>query len=354
MSGGLRFPPVRATTLPGAANLEGPPDPAVGRAWGLSPSPSALWRSSTAGRKRHRLPRIAAQPGRMGNVIAFVPASGGVGASTLAAAVAVRASSAALSTVAVDLDRISGRLDVVFAVEQHPGWRWNDLDGVDGVVDGEALGLRLPSSHGVRVLAFDHTQHRDDLATPGPAQPAGVVPSRLRPAGAATTAGAEGGVVGDVVTGLARSHDLTVLDLPRDRVALEAVAGLLDAVVLVVGSHLPQIAAAAATMRTLGSVLGRWPGQNVGAGGVATRGNSSWSSPPAPTWLVLRGQRVSDQLADVVVDHLDLPLAGTLRADRRLASALEQGLVPGSRGRGSLVEVADHLLLRLTGLELAA
>lgn len=287
----------------------------------------------------------------MGNVIAFVPASGGVGASTLAAAVAVRSSAAGRTTVAVDLDHLSGRLDVVFAVEQHPGWRWSDLTGVDGVVDGAALGLRLPSSHGVRVLAFDRSAAGggpDGAAQPGDARPAvsrdaeGVV-------------GAVGGVgdVSDVIIGLSRSHELTVLDLPRDRTALESVAGLVDAVVLVVGSHLPQVAAAAATVRSLSSVLGRWPGQPVGEEVVAMRAGASWSSPPAPTWLVLRGDTVSDALADVVVDHLDVPLVGTVGADRRMVSALERGLVPGARGRGALVEVADDLLLRLVSLERA-
>ena len=80
----------------------------------------------------------------MGNVIAFVPASGGVGSSTLAAAVAVRAAAAGRSVVAVDLDRESGCLDVVFGLEQEPGWRWPELADVAGVVDGLGLADELP------------------------------------------------------------------------------------------------------------------------------------------------------------------------------------------------------------------
>jgi MinD-like ATPase involved in chromosome partitioning or flagellar assembly len=58
----------------------------------------------------------------MGNVIAFVPTSGGVGSSTLAAAVAVRAAAAGRTVVAVDLDPLAGCLDVVFGLELEPGW----------------------------------------------------------------------------------------------------------------------------------------------------------------------------------------------------------------------------------------
>ena len=90
----------------------------------------------------------------MGNVIAFVPASGGTGATTLAATVAVRAAAAGRSTVVVDLDRLSGRLDVVLGVEQQGGWRWADLADVAGVVDGRQLLRQLPSVRGAAVLCF--------------------------------------------------------------------------------------------------------------------------------------------------------------------------------------------------------
>ncbi len=277
----------------------------------------------------------------MGHVIAFIPASGGVGASTLAAAVAVRAAGAGREAVAVDLDHVAGRLDVVFGVEQHAGWRWDALVEVIGVVDGAALAQRLPCSEGVRVLAYDRG------AAIAAAEP------RSLPAGDSAGHGdpaqeGDGGVsdvVSDVVSGLARAHEVTVLDLPRDVAVLAAVAGLVDVVVLVVGSQLSQVAAASASTAVLKTVLCELPTAST---------ITAWSCPPPQIWVVLRGASVSDDLADVVVDHLDLPLAGIVGDEHRVVSDLERGIVPGARGRGSLVDVADDLLLRLVAAERAA
>ena len=278
----------------------------------------------------------------MGHVIAFIPASGGVGASTLAVAVAVRAAAAGRAAVAVDLDHVAGRLDVVFGVEQHPGWRWDALAEVIGVVDGAALAQRLPCSQGVRLLAHDRRPaptaaertplRADDGAGRGdPAQRKGH--------------GGVFDVVSDVVSGLARAHEVTVLDLPRDETVIEAVAGLVDVVVLVVGSQLSQVAAASASSVALKAALRELP---------TTSTTKAWSCAPPQIWMVLRGATVSEDLADVVVDHLDLPLAGRVGDEHRVVSDLERGIVPGARGRGSLVTVADDLLLRLLAEERAA
>lgn len=279
----------------------------------------------------------------MGHVIAFIPASGGVGASTLAAAVAVRGASAGRAVVAVDLDHVAGRLDVVFGVEQHPGWRWDALAEVIGVVDGKALGQRLPCAEGVRVLTHD----RSRAASASEADPSraddGVGRGDSSPP---VRHGVGADAVSDVVSGLARAHDLTIVDLPRDLALVEVVSGLVDAVVLVVGAHLSQVAAAAASATVLRGVLHALP--------VADVDRQPWSCPPPQTWLVLRGSAVSDDLADVVVDHLDLPLVGIVGDEHRVVSDLQRGLVPGARGRGSLVDVADDLLLRLVATERAA
>ncbi|MEO5743154.1 MAG: hypothetical protein ABIQ53_01020 [Terracoccus sp.] len=277
----------------------------------------------------------------MGHVIAFIPASGGVGASTLAAAVAVRAAGAGRAAVAVDLDHVAGRLDVVFGVEQHPGWRWDALAEVIGVVDGAALAQRLPCSQGVRVLAHDR---RPALAAAEDASLLADSAGRGDPAQPEDHGGVFE-VVADVVSGLARAHEVTVLDLPRDEAVLEAVAGLVDVVVLVVGSALSQVAAASASSAVLKAALRDLP---------MTSTSKAWSCAPPQIWIVLRGTAVSEDLADVVVDHLDLPLAGSVGDEPRIVSDLERGIVPGARGRGSLVDVADDLLLRLLAQERAA
>lgn len=264
---------------------------------------------------------------RMGTVIAFVPASGGVGSSTLAAAVAVRAAAAGRSVTAVDLDPWSGCLDVVFGLEQQPGWRWPELAEVAGVVDGLGLADELPMSCGVPVL------------------------SGARGAGWATGPEASStqewlGTVPDVVAGLADAHTVTVLDLPRDPAVLTAVALLVDAVVVVMGSQVPQLASASAVVPGIRSLLSR-----------ARDADRPWDTEPLlpiEPWVVLRGSRVEPDLEDLVINQLDVPLVAAVGEDRRLAGEVTEGLPPGARGRGDVVRAADEVLLRLTGQAIAA
>lgn len=231
----------------------------------------------------------------MGQIIAFVPASGGVGSTTLGAAFAVRAAAAHRSVVAVDLDAGSGGLDVVFGLEQEPGWRWDELAEVAGVVDGRGLAARLPRTDGVAVLSTSRTV-------------AAAPPAWLGP-------------VPEVLTGLAEAHDVIVIDAPRDPAVLAALTGVLDVVVLAMGTTLTQLAAA-----------------SVAASRVRDLAPESWA--------VLRGPAGED-LTDLVTDELDLPVVDTLRRDGQVLDEVTRGIPPRLRGRGPIVEVADRLLLRL-------
>ncbi|KRF46803.1 hypothetical protein [Terrabacter sp. Soil810] len=265
----------------------------------------------------------------MGNVIAFVPASGGVGSSTLAVAVAVRAAAAGRSVVAVDLDRVSGCLDVVFGLEQEPGWRWPELADVAGLVDGLGLADELPVSCGVAVLS-------------GSGGAGWVWPAADEGDGAGGWAES----LPDVVAGLADAHDLTVLDLSRDPSVLAGVALLVDAVVVVSGTQVPQLCATSAVVTGVRRLLRR----------LRDAGRSWDAEPllPIEPWVVLRGDRIEPDLEDLVVDGLDVPLVATIGDDRRLASEVTEGLPPGARGRGEVVRAADDLLLRLTDQAVAA
>src|SRR5450631_1321486 len=62
-----------------------------------------------------------------------VGGSGGVGASVLSAAIAVRAAQAGLRSVAVDGDRLGGGLEVTLGIVRERGARWPDLAGARGV-----------------------------------------------------------------------------------------------------------------------------------------------------------------------------------------------------------------------------
>lgn len=236
----------------------------------------------------------------MGQIIAVMPGSGGVGASVLGAAIAVRAAAAHRSVVAVDLDPWSGGLDTVFGLEQEPGWRWRELEAVSGVVDGGELSRRLPSAERVAVLST--------------ARAAGEGPSATWP-----------DVVPDVVSGLAIAHDVVVLDLPRDLRVLERAVPLCDAAIVVVGAQVAQLAAASVAVARL-KTLGSQP------------------------WAVLRGPRDVEDVEELVRDHLDLPVLARLGDDHRMAAGLIDGVPPGARARGPVVDVADRALVRLVSV----
>jgi septum formation inhibitor-activating ATPase MinD len=260
----------------------------------------------------------------MGNVIAFMPATGGTGSTTLAAAVAVRAAAAGRSSVVVDLDRLSGRLDVVLGIEQEEGWRWPDLAEVSGVVDGRALLRQLPSADGAAALSFGADE----------APEADVAAYRLEDAAEWLERAC------DVVAGLREAVDVVVLDCPRDERVLEALADEVDVVVLTVGTDVAQVASAAAAVPLVRVALDRVR--------LRPRGASSGPIvPPLEPWVVLRGGRVDEDLHDLLMDHLDVPVIGTVGDDRHVLSDLAAGRPPGARGRGPVVEMADRLLLRL-------
>jgi hypothetical protein len=263
----------------------------------------------------------------MGQIIAVMPASGGVGATSLAAAIAVRAAAAHRRVVAVDLDPWSGGLDVTFGLEQEPGWRWDRLGESAGVVDGLRLAERLPRTLDVAVLAMplptlaaDRQPDRDVVSIGSQGTEEGVFDP-----------GVPGALAGwvewihDVVVGLAEAHDLTVLDLARDDRVLGAVVPLVDALVIVAGVRATELAAAGAAVPTA-QALGADP------------------------WVVLRGPGAGE-VEDLVSDELDVEVVATFSDDHRIVAEVAEGIPPGYRGRGPLVSVADGLLLRLVKLD---
>ena len=127
--------------------------------------------------------------------VAVIGASGGVGASVLSAALALRLSTRA-SVALVDLDDRGAGMDFVLGVEQSPGLRWDDLSEAGADIDGAALFSRLVAVEALRLLSYGPSP-------PHPTTEKRAVGSQLR----------------------------TVLD---------ALEGATDYVVLDAGAHLPQ------------------------------------------------------------------------------------------------------------------
>ena len=97
----------------------------------------------------------APQEARPGSAtIAVVGASGGVGASTFAAALARTQCAADGRALLIDAHPYSGGLDLLLGVEAEPGARWPELTVGDGSIDAADLYRALPSTpDGVAVLS---------------------------------------------------------------------------------------------------------------------------------------------------------------------------------------------------------
>jgi MinD-like ATPase involved in chromosome partitioning or flagellar assembly len=84
-------------------------------------------------------------------VVGVLGGSGGVGASTFAAAMAAGARPSTL----IDLDALGGGVDVLLGIEGVPGARWSALRLSGGHLDPALLADGLPRWDGVAVLAAD-------------------------------------------------------------------------------------------------------------------------------------------------------------------------------------------------------
>lgn len=227
------------------------------------------------------------------SVIGVVGGSGGVGASVLACALAVRAAQAGRDVMLIDGCRLGVGIDVPMGVEQEPGIRWPDLASVRGSLDGRELRSRLPSAEGVPVLSYDRSRDVELAADP------------LR----------------EVIRAACAASEVVVIDLPQPGSVPFAVCGpILDLVVLVCGRGVAELAAASVRARLI----------------VADCEDLR---------LVVRTAGRGTEFADEVADALDLPLLGPLRDDPGVAADVLHGVAPGSRGRGPLVELSDRVLV---------
>jgi secretion/DNA translocation related CpaE-like protein len=231
---------------------------------------------------------------RTAHVIGVVGGSGGVGASVLTAAIAVRAAQSGLRPACLDGDRLGGGLDVTVGIERERGVRWPDLATVRGRVDGPELLRRLPSVDGVCVLSFDRAR---DLPL-------------------------DTGLVREVLHELSVAADVVVVDLPRpDHEIFAALVPSVEAMVLLAGSGIRDLAGASVIAEHL------------------TRACPD-------VWLCLRTCGKGSHFADTVAGALDLPLLAVVREEPSLAADLYHGIPPGSSAKGALAAAADAVLAR--------
>lgn len=244
-----------------------------------------------------RLADCAEWRGAHGLVLATVGGRGGGGSSTLAAALTMVATRRGRSTLLVDGDPLGGGIDLLVGGEDVVGMRWPDLSAARGRLSGTALTDGLPRLGHLSVLSRD----RADLRP--------VPPEAMQA----------------VIAAGQRSCDLVVVDLPRaiDDAGREALAA--TSVVLVVVPA--EVRATAAAAQVCAAVCA-----------IAT-----------DVRLVVRGPAPSGLTGEAVAEALGLPLAGFVKAEPGIATALERGEPPGRRSRGPLARLCGGLLDDILG-----
>lgn len=227
-----------------------------------------------------------------GRLVAVVGGSGGVGASTCAAALATTAAASGRRSVLVDADPLGGGLDLLMGAEHIEGWRWPQLARASGHL-GDLSGL-LPQVDGIDLLASGRGGPPTSWLTPGPLLA--------------------------VLRSTARSHDLTVLDLPRWLSGVEQEATVTaDLVLVLVRADLRGLAAAR-------ELAGRLPDQE--------------------TQVLLRGRRGAAVGPELVEQTLGWPVVATVADESAVRAATERG-EPPARSRSALAKVCRWVLEQL-------
>lgn len=227
-------------------------------------------------------------------VVAVVGGSGGVGASTLAAALAQLGGLRSSGSALVDVDPIGGGIDLLLGAEQTDGWRWPRLNGAEGQLGD--LRRYLPVVDGVSLVSMSR----------GPAFDLAREP------------------LAAIVGGLRSWHSLVVLDAGRSLAAASREAVRLSVrQLLVVSAGVRGVAAARQTVATYG--LDR-------ADIVLRRGRGGLP-------------------ADLVADAVGCAVLAELPEEPRLAAAAERGEPPARGGRRRYRRAVARVLADLVGEE---
>lgn len=241
---------------------------------------------------------------RRGVVIGVLGATGGLGASTLAAILAVRGGLAGHSTLLVDGHPFGGGLDILLGLDASPALRWPDLSSAQGDLDGAAILSALPAISGCHVVSWGRA-----------------------PGGSFATAAA-------VCAALVAEADLSVIDLPGPGTPdAQRWSDLCDHLVLLCGSGVRQLVTAAVVLETV-ELADRAPGA------------------PRVVGLLRQAHRGAPDV-DSASALLGIPLWGKVETDRRIEVALRRGEAIGLR-TGPLTQLCERILRDLSPVEGAA
>lgn len=212
--------------------------------------------------------------------VGVIGASGGAGASTLAAALGLTAARRGNTALLVDVDRLGGGVELTVGCEAAPGLRWGDVAATRGRVSSPALRSALPSAEGLAVLSWGQDSDAD-------LDPTAVV---------------------GVLTAGQRGTDVVIVDLPRHLdEAMRAAVQVVDTVLLVSTADIGSMAGARRLLR----LLEAWCGD---------------------IRLAVRQRRGDGLAPESVASTLRLPVAAALPTRRSIFRSIDEGLGPLSRG----------------------
>lgn len=156
-------------------------------------------------------------PTRDGLIVPVIGGTGGLGTSTFATNLAVVATREGMRTLLVDADGWGGGLDLLVGAEDTTGTRWPDLRQLAGHVPSGHLAAALPKVGGISLLSCGRESDGEVQAE----------------------------AMNAVLQAGRRSHDIVLVDCPRDSGALvESIVHSADDAVLLVGDHVRAAAAA--------------------------------------------------------------------------------------------------------------
>jgi secretion/DNA translocation related CpaE-like protein len=229
-------------------------------------------------------------------LVSVVGGSGGVGASTLAAALALSAGRRGLRSMLLDADPLGGGIELVLGAEHAEGLRWRDVDATRGRLSAGSLADVLPTHRHVATLSWDRSE-RPELPE--------SVPS--------------------VLAAAVRGFDVVVADVPRHLDAVGAdIVGRSVLTVLVVAEEVRAVGAARHVLARVQEC--------------------------APAVAVVSVSRSGGIGPDAVAEALGLPVLARHRHDRRIRSSVDRGHGPG---RSRAARRTSAILLDALGLEAA-
>jgi secretion/DNA translocation related CpaE-like protein len=233
-----------------------------------------------------RLADLASGAGPLGTLIAVIGGCGGVGASTLATALALSAAGSGQEPVLIGADPWDGGIDIALGAEDVPGPRWPDLATISGRLSSTAILDGLPQAHGVRFLSS----------------------ARIHPSLVPLPA------LSAVVTAAVRTGGPVVVDLPRGAPdSARWVGGAADLNLLVC----PATVAGALASRALAAEL-------------------DWSA--GYSGIVIRAGLGGDVDDEALASAVGLPVILRLREETQLVRDSRQGEPPGRRRRSKLAK----------------